>query len=46
MAPNQYEVNLLHGDALILADDVLVFKYSLREIAAQYGLMQCLWRNR
>ena len=38
MAPNQFEINLLHGDALKLADDVVLFKYSLREIAAQHGL--------
>ena len=38
MAPNQFEINLLHGDALKLADDVVLFKYTLREIAAQYGL--------
>lgn len=38
MAPNQFEVNLLHGDALKLADDVVLFKHTLREIAAQHGL--------
>ncbi|NOT15043.1 MAG: glutamine synthetase [Methylotenera sp.] len=38
MAPNQFEINLLHGDALKLADDVVLFKHTLREIAAQYGL--------
>lgn len=38
MAPNQFEINLLHGDALKLADDVVLFKYTLREIAAQHGL--------
>ena len=38
MAPNQFELNLLHGDALKLADDVVLFKYTLREIAAQHGL--------
>jgi glutamine synthetase len=38
MAPNQFEINLMHGDALKLADDVTLFKYTLREIAAQYGL--------
>jgi glutamine synthetase len=38
MAPNQFEINLLHGDALNLADDVVLFKHTLREIAAQYGL--------
>lgn len=38
MAPNQFEINLLHGDALKLADDVMLFKYTVREIAAQHGL--------
>jgi glutamine synthetase len=38
MAPNQFELNLLHGDALKLADDVILFKYTLREIAAQHDL--------
>ena len=38
MAPNQFELNLLHGDALKLADDVLLFKHTMREIAAQHGL--------
>jgi glutamine synthetase len=38
MAPNQFEINLLHGDALKLADDVVLFKYTLREIAAKHGL--------
>jgi len=38
MAPNQFELNLLHGDPLKLADDVVLFKYTLREIAAQHGL--------
>lgn len=38
MAPNQYELNLLHGDPLKLADDVVLFKHTMREIAAQHGL--------
>ncbi len=38
MAPNQFELNLLHGNPLKLADDVVLFKYTLREIAAQHGL--------
>lgn len=38
MAPNQFELNLLHGDALKLADDVILFKHTMREIAAQHGL--------
>ncbi|MFM9835381.1 MAG: glutamine synthetase family protein [Methylophilaceae bacterium] len=38
MSPSQFEINLLHGDALKLADDVILFKYAMREIAAQHGL--------
>lgn len=38
MAPGQFEINLLHGNALKLADDVVLFKYTMREIAAQHGL--------
>ncbi len=38
MAPNQFELNLLHGDPLKLADDVVLFKHTMREIAAQHGL--------
>lgn len=38
MAPNQFELNLLHGDALKLADDVVLFKHTMREIAAQHGV--------
>jgi glutamine synthetase len=38
MAPNQFEINLIHGDTLKLADDVILFKHTLREIAAQHGL--------
>ena len=37
MAPNQFEINLLHGDALKLADEVVLFKYVMREITAQDG---------
>ena len=38
MAPNQFELNLLHGNALKLADDVVLFKHTMREIAARHGL--------
>jgi glutamine synthetase len=38
MGPSQFEINLLHGDALELADQVLLFKYALREVAAKHGL--------
>lgn len=38
LGPSQYEINLLHGDALKLADQTLLFKYALREIGFQHGL--------
>jgi glutamine synthetase len=38
MGPSQFEINLLHGNALELADQVLLFKYALREVAAKHGL--------
>jgi glutamine synthetase len=38
MGPSQFEINLLHGDALALADQVMLFKYALREVAARHGL--------
>ncbi|MBV8657356.1 MAG: glutamine synthetase [Burkholderiales bacterium] len=35
---SQFEINLWHGNALKLADDVVFFKYALREVAARHGL--------
>lgn len=34
----QYEINLLHGDALAVADQAFLFKYAAREIALKHGL--------
>ncbi|MDP1530618.1 glutamine synthetase family protein [Rhodoferax sp.] len=34
----QYEVNLLHGDAMAVADQAFLFKYAAREIALKHGL--------
>lgn len=34
----QYEINLLHGDALVLADQAFLFKYAAKEIAIKHGL--------
>ena len=36
---SQYEINLLHGDPLELADQVIYFKIALREVAARHGLL-------
>ena len=38
MGPSQFEINLLHGDPLVMADQAVLFKYALREIAARHGL--------
>ncbi|MBB4011831.1 glutamine synthetase family protein [Niveibacterium umoris] len=36
---SQYELNLLHGDPLDVADQVIYFKMALREVAARHGLL-------
>lgn len=36
---SQYEINLLHGDPMDLADQVIYFKMALREVAARHGLL-------
>ncbi|MGI9132520.1 MAG: glutamine synthetase family protein [Rhodoferax sp.] len=38
VGPTQYEVNLVHGDALEVADQAFWFKYAAKEIAIQHGL--------
>jgi glutamine synthetase len=35
---SQYEVNLVHGDPLALADQAFLFKYATKEIAIKHGL--------
>ena len=34
----QYEINLLHGDPIAVADQAFLFKYAAKEIAIQHGL--------
>lgn len=34
----QFEINLLHGDPLAVADQAFLFKYAAKEIAIQHGL--------
>lgn len=34
----QYEINLLHGDPVAVADQAFLFKYAAREIALKHGL--------
>ncbi|MFA9215690.1 MAG: glutamine synthetase family protein [Sphingomonadaceae bacterium] len=35
---SQYEINLLHGDPLAVADQAFLFKYAAKEIALKHGL--------
>jgi glutamine synthetase len=35
---SQYEINLLHGHAVAVADQAFLFKYAAREIALKHGL--------
>lgn len=34
----QFEINLMHGDAVSVADQAFLFKYAAREIALKHGL--------
>ena len=34
----QYEINLMHGDPVAVADQAFLFKYAAKEIAIQHGL--------
>lgn len=34
----QYEINLMHGDAVAVADQAFLFKYAAKEIAIRHGL--------
>ncbi len=38
MGTSQFEINLLHGDPLLLADQTLLFKHLLKEVALKHGL--------
>ncbi|MVW76301.1 glutamine synthetase [Pseudomonas sp. R-22-3w-18] len=38
MGVSQFEINLLHGDALLLADQTLLFKHLLKEVGLKHGL--------
>lgn len=39
MGVSQFEINLLHGDPLQLADQTFLFKHLLKEVALKHGLM-------
>jgi glutamine synthetase len=34
----QYEINLMHGDPVVVADQAFLFKYAAREVALKHGL--------
>ena len=34
----QYEINLMHGDPVVVSDQAFLFKYAAREIALKHGL--------
>lgn len=38
MGVSQFEINLLHGDPLLLADQTFLFKHLLKEVALRHGL--------
>ncbi|WP_175389224.1 glutamine synthetase family protein [Pseudomonas sp. C2B4] len=38
MGVSQFEINLLHGDPLLLADQTFLFKHLLKEVALKQGL--------
>jgi glutamine synthetase len=38
VGPTQYEINLLHGDAVAVADQAFLFKYAAKEIAIKHGM--------
>lgn len=38
MGTSQFEINMLHGDPLLLADQTFLFKHLLKEIALKHGL--------
>jgi glutamine synthetase len=38
MGPSQFEINLFHGEPLAKADEVVLFKYAVREVAARHAL--------
>jgi glutamine synthetase len=38
VGPTQYEINLMHGDPVAVADQAFLFKYAAKEIALKHGL--------
>ena len=38
VGPSQFELNLMHGDPVAVADQAFLFKYAAKEIALKHGL--------
>lgn len=39
MGTSQFEINFLHGDSVLLADQTFLFKHLLKEVALKHGLI-------
>lgn len=39
MGVSQFEINFVHGDPLLIADQTFLFKHMLHEVALKYGLI-------
>ncbi|WP_027896992.1 glutamine synthetase family protein [Pseudomonas thermotolerans] len=39
MGVSQFEINLVHGDPLLIADQTFLFKHLLKEVGLRHGLM-------
>lgn len=39
MGTSQFEINLIHGEPLLIADQTFLFKHLLQEVALQHGLL-------
>ena len=39
MGVSQYEINFVHGDPLLIADQTFLFKHALHEVALKHGLI-------
>lgn len=39
MGTSQFELNLVHGDALLIADQTFLFKFIVKELALKHGMM-------
>lgn len=46
MGVSQFEINLLHGDPLLLADQTFLFKHLLKESPSSMASLWCAWPSR